>query len=375
MREEQATRKAPLRYDGRCRGLSDAQRAEREAAGAKPALRYALAPGGETAWDDVVRGAVTFQNDVLDDFVIVRSDGLPTYNFACVVDDHEMQISHVIRGDDHISNTPRQLLLYAAFGWAPPIFAHAAMILGADGSRLSKRHGASSVEAFRDLGIIPAALDNFLALLGWAYDGTREIFTLAELEELFKLERVGRTPSTFNMEKLEWLNGQHLKRESEESRARYVREFLSTRGEDVSAHTEEWWVLFVRMLGERLKTLVDAKTYGRFALEDKLEMDAEAWTSVIERPGAGDRFEELAARLEGDNEFSLASLEALTRELAAASGLKAGELIGLARVALTGRKISPGIFEVMVLLGKERSVARLREAAARWRAEAGVSRA
>ncbi len=375
MREEQATRKAPLRYDGRCRGLTDAQRAEREAAGAKPALRYALAAGGETAWDDVVRGTVTFQNDVLDDFVIVRSDGLPTYNFACVVDDHEMQISHVIRGDDHISNTPRQLLLYAAFGWTPPVFAHAAMILGADGSRLSKRHGATSVEAFRDLGIIPAALDNFLALLGWAYDGTREIFTLAELEELFKLERVGRTPSTFNMEKLEWLNGQHLKRESEESRAAYVREFLATRGVDVSAHTNEWWVLFVRMLGERLRTLVDAESYGRFALEAKLEMDAEAWTSVIERPGAADRFEELAARLEADGEFSLASLEAATRELAAASGLKAGELIGLARVALTGRKISPGIFEVMVLLGKERAVARLREAAARWRAEAGVSRA
>ena len=375
MREQQAAAKAPLRYDGRCRGLSDAQRAERESRGVKFALRFALDATGETAWEDVVRGTVTFQNDVLDDFVLVRSDGLPTYNFACVVDDHEMRISHVIRGDDHISNTPRQLLLYRAFGWTPPRFAHAAMILGPDGSRLSKRHGATSVEAFRDLGIIPEALDNFLALLGWAYDGTREIFTLAELAECFRLERVGGNPSMFNQEKLEWINGQHLKRESEATRARRVREFLAGRGVDTTAHPEEWWVLFVRMLGDRLKTLVDAESVGRFALDDRLDVDTEAWISVIERPGAGERLEELAVRLEADNEYSLASLEALTREHAAASGLKAGELIGLARVALTGRKISPGIFEVMVLLGKERAVRRLRESAARWRAEAGVPRA
>src|SRR5204862_173656 len=195
-----------------------AERAAREREGRMAALRFLLPSGGETAWEDVVRSHVAFANDVLDDFVLLRSGGHPTYNFACVVDDHEMEITHVIRGDDHISNTPRQILLYAAFDFRTPIFAHVPMILGADGSRLSKRHGATSVEAFRDLGFVPEALVNFLALLGWSYDGTRELFTLQELEQLFTLERVGTNPAIFNVEKLEWMNGQHLRRESEELR-------------------------------------------------------------------------------------------------------------------------------------------------------------
>jgi len=373
MRERQTAAKEPQRYDGRCRALGDADRARLAAEGRGAALRFALDPVGESAWDDVVRGPVAFRNDLLDDFVIVRSDGLPTYNFACVVDDHDMAITHVIRGDDHISNTPRQLLLYRAFGWEPPVFAHASMILGPDGSRLSKRHGATSVEAFADLGIVPAALDNFLALLGWAYDGTREIFTLDELEQLFRLERVGANPSTFNPEKLEWINAQHLKREPDEVRARLVRDFVAARGVDAGAHSDAWWVMLVRALGDRLKTLADAREYGRFALEPELEIDPEAWAGVIEKPGSGERLEELATRLAADVEFGAESLERITRQCATDAGLKAGELIGLARVALTGRKVSPGIFDVMLLLGKAQVVSRLHEAAARWRAEVGVA--
>src|SRR3989442_4893851 len=152
------------------------------------------------------------------------------------------------------------------------------MTLGPDGCRLSRRHGATSVEPFRDLGIIPPALVNFLALLGWAYDGTREVFTLAELEQVFRLERVGANPATFNREKLEWINAQHLKRESEETRARLVRAFLAARGVHVDMHTEEWWRLFVRALGDRLRTLADAESYGRFALDDALEVEPEAWS-------------------------------------------------------------------------------------------------
>src|SRR5437762_3978201 len=189
------------RYDGRCRGLSAADRAARAAEGRASAIRFALDPVGESAWDDLVRGRVAFQNEVLDDFVLLRSDGLPTYNFACVVDDQLMQISDVIRGDDHISNTPRQLLIYTAFGWTPPRFAHVPMILGEDGTRLSKRHGATSVAAYRDLGYLPEALDNFLALLGWSYDGKTELFTLDELVQKFRIERVGANPAVFNHEK------------------------------------------------------------------------------------------------------------------------------------------------------------------------------
>ncbi len=368
-REEQTRRNQPPRYDGRCRDLDAAARASREAEGRTAALRFRLPGAGETAWDDLVRGRVAFQNEVLDDFVLMRSDGLPTYNFACVVDDHEMAISHVIRGDDHISNTPRQILLYQALGWTPPAFAHVPMILGADGTRLSKRHGATSIAAYRDLGFVPEAMVNFLALLGWSYDGERELFSLAELEQAFKLERVGSNPAVFNLEKLEWMNGQHLKRMPEEERTRRAMEFLAARGHDLSGRSPEWRLGLVRAIGDRLKTLMDAERYGAFALRAELELDPAAWAEVRERPEVGPRLEALAGRLERDREFSLASLERETRGLAAELGIKAGELMATARVALTGRKVAPGLFEVMWLLGRERAVARLREAAGRWAAE------
>jgi glutamyl/glutaminyl-tRNA synthetase len=275
----------------------------------------------------------------------------------------------VIRGDDHISNTPRQILLYQAFGWDAPVFAHVPMILGADGTRLSKRHGATSVEAFRDLGILPEALVNFLALLGWSYDGQREFFTLAELEKVFALERVGSNPAIFNLEKLEWLNGQHLKALPEEERVRRVEEFLTARGHDLSARTPEWRRTLVRAIGDRLKTLADAERYGAFALREALDEDEAAWADLRERPEADARLEALAKKLSALGEFTLEALERETRGLAAELGIKAGELIGMARVALTGRKVSPGIFEVMWLLGRERTLERLARAASRWRAE------
>src|SRR2546426_5022554 len=264
-RKQMAERGEAPKYDGRCRGLDGAARERLAGERRSAAIRFASPDQGETDWDDVVRGRVAFQNQVLDDFVLRRSDGLPTYNFACVVDDHEMQISHVIRGDDHISNTPRQLLLYQALGWQVPRFAHVPMILGSDGSRLSKRHGATSVVAYREMGYLPSALVNFLALLGWSYDGTQELFTLAELERLFRLERVGSNPAVFNLEKLEWMNGQHLKRLPEAERTRRVGEFLAARGHDLSTRSPERLALLVRAIGERMKKLTDAEGHGAFA--------------------------------------------------------------------------------------------------------------
>ena len=373
-RAAQFARGEPPRYDGRCRGLDAAGRARLEGEGRTPALRFALPGPGETAWEDVIRGRVAFRNEVLDDFVIVRSDGLPTYNYACVVDDHRMEITDVIRGDDHVSNTPRQLLLFQALGWEPPRFAHVPMILGEDGSRLSKRHGATSVAAYRDLGYLPEALLNFLALLGWSFDGQREMFTLPELEQAFRLERVGSNPAIFNLDKLEWMNGQHMKLLPEAERVRRVAAFLATRGYDLSVRPPEWGAALVRAIGDRMKTLADAERYGVFALRDALEVDPEAWAGLREKPEVGPRLAELGRRLAADPEFSLASLEQETRELARGLGIKAGELMAAARVALTGRTVAPGLFEVMALLGRERTVARLRAAAERWAEESPHAR-
>ncbi|MBI1799869.1 MAG: glutamate--tRNA ligase [Candidatus Eisenbacteria bacterium] len=365
-RAAQLARSEAPRYDGRCRALDDAGRARLEAEGRKAALRFAKNEDGGLAWEDGVRGAVSFQNDVLDDFVLLRSDGLPTYNFACVVDDHEMEISHVIRGDDHISNTPRQLLLYRAFGWAAPHFAHVPMILGGDGSRLSKRHGATSVASYAELGYLPEAMVNFLALLGWSPGDNRELFALSELETLFGLDRCGSSPAVFNLEKLEWMNARHLKRLSEDDRVRRVEDFMAARGHDLSGRSPEWRAGLVRAIGDRLKTLKDVEFYGAFALRESLETDPQAWAELCERPGVGPRLAALAGRLASDPDFTLESLERETRGLAAEFGIKAGELMSAARVALTGRRVAPGLFEVMWLLGKDRTLERLRDAASRW---------
>jgi nondiscriminating glutamyl-tRNA synthetase len=372
-REQQLARGEPPRYDGRCRSLDAAAAARFEDDGRKPALRFLHSGDDEVVWEDQVRGRVAFPAAVLDDFVILRSDGHPTYNFACVVDDHAMEITHVIRGDDHISNTPRQLLLYQAFGWDRPEFAHVPMILGEDGSRLSKRHGATSVEAYRDLGYLPEGMVNFLALLGWSFDGERELFSLAELEQAFRLERVGSNPAIFNTTKLEWMNGQHMKRLPEADRVRRVEAFLAARGYDLSARSPEWRAALVRAIGDRLKTLADAETYGAFALRAELEVDPEAWSGLLEKPEVGARLEALATRIEADTAFTLESLEKETRGLAADLGIKAGDLMSAARVALTGRRVAPGLFEVMALLGKPVAVRRLRDAAGRWAVERGTT--
>jgi len=372
-RQEQLARGEDPRYDGRCRALAAGDAAARERAGEPFALRFARPEPEEVAWDDVVRGRVAFRSDVLDDFVLVRSDGLPTYNFACVVDDVEMRISHVIRGDDHISNTPRQILLYRALGEPEPVFAHASMILGPDGKRLSKRHGATSVEAFGEQGILPEGMVNFLALLGWALDGHTELFTLAELERVFTLERVNPNPAVFDTQKLEWINAQHLKRLDEAERVRRVVAFLAARGHDLTPHGGAWCTAFVRALGDRLRTLADAEDVGAFALQDPPAMDPEAWADLLGRGAAADRLEALAARVRSLPEWSLEALEGATRGLATEQGVKAGEVITPARIALTGRRAAPGIFEVMWLLGRERVVSRMESAAVRWRAESPLA--
>ena len=373
-RAEQLARGEDPRYDGRCRMLTAAERAARRTAGSRPALRFARPDEDESvAWDDVVRGRVSFQSAVLDDFVLMRSDGLPTYNFACVVDDVTMRITHVIRGDDHISNTPRQLMIYRALAAPEPVFAHASMILGPDGKRLSKRHGATSVEAFGELGILPEGMVNFLALLGWALDGKTELFSLAELEQVFRLERVNPNPAVFDTAKLEWVNAQHLKGLPEADRVKRVLGFLAERGHDLRPRGEEWCVTFVRALGDRIRTLADALDVGAFVLVGTPPIEPEAWLELAQKAGAAVRLNALADRLEVLPEWTLAAVEAATRGLATELGVKAGEIIAPARVAVTGRKAAPGIFEVLWLVGKSEAASRLRSAASRWQVESPLA--
>jgi nondiscriminating glutamyl-tRNA synthetase len=368
-REAAMTRGEPPRYDRTCLRLPPGEADARAARGEPFALRFRM-PDGETSWNDGVRGSVTFQNAVLDDLVILRTDRHPTYNFAAVVDDHLMEITHVLRGDDHISNTPRQIRIYEALGWAPPQFAHVPMILGADGTRLSKRHGATSVTTFRDEGFLPDTMVNFLALLGWAYDGEREMFTLRELEEAFTLDRVSKNPAIFNYEKLEWMNGEYFRALPLAKRTDLVLAHLrSTKALPETALADRAFLeKAVDAAGDRVKRPQQFLAYSAYLFVDRVDPDPAAWSDLAAKAGASGRLRKLADALETVDPFEHDPLEKATRGLAATEGVKAGEVIMPARIALTGKKVTPGIFDVMLLLGRERSVRRLRDAADRLEA-------
>ena len=368
-REAAMSRGEPPRYDRTCLRLPPGESDARVARGEPFALRFRM-PDGETSWDDGVRGLVAFQNAVLDDLVILRTDRHPTYNFAAVVDDHLMEITHVLRGDDHISNTPRQIRIYHALGWTPPRFAHVPMILGADGTRLSKRHGATSVTTFRDEGFLPETMVNFLALLGWAYDGEREMFTLRELEEAFTLDRVSKNPAIFNYEKLEWMNGEYFRALPLAKRTDLVLAHLrSTKALPETALADRAFLeRAVEAAGDRVKRPQQFLDYSAYLFVDRVDPDPAAWSDLAAKAGAPGRLRKLADALSGVEPFEHDPLEKATRGLAATEGVKAGEVIMPARIALTGKKVTPGIFDVMLLLGRERSVRRLREAADRLEA-------
>ena len=368
-REAAMTRGEPPKYDRQCLRLPEGDSDARAAKGEPFAIRFRM-PDGETSWEDGVRGQVTFQNAVLDDLVILRTDRHPTYNFAAVVDDHLMEISHVIRGDDHISNTPRQIRIYDALGWAPPVFAHVPMILGPDGTRLSKRHGATSVTSFRDEGFLPQTMVNFLALLGWAYDGEREIFSLKELEEVFSLDRVSKNPAIFNYEKLEWMNGEYFRALPLGERTDLVIAHLKATNALPEAALSDRAFLerAVEAAGDRVKRPQQFLGYSAYLFVDRVDPDPAAWSDLVAKAGASGRLRKLADALQTVESFDHDALEAATRGLAAAEGVKAGEVIMPARIALTGKKVTPGIFDVMLLLGKDRTVRRLREAADRLEA-------
>ena len=324
-------------------------------------VRFRTPLDGETVVEDLVKGPIVFQNADLDDFIILRSDGTPIYNFCVVVDDVDMRITHVIRGDDHVANTPRQILIYKALDAPLPYFAHLPLILGGDKARLSKRHGASSVFQYRDDGYLQEALVNFLARLGWAH-GDQEIFTRDELVEYFSLEHVGKAAAEFNAEKLQWLNFQHLKATPAEKLAELVCPFLQQAGLPVPSD-RAWLARAVETLRERAKTLRELAELLRFYVSDDVRPSPKAAAQHL-KPEITAALAELTERLETLQPWEPTAIEAAVHTTMDAHHLALGKLAQPVRVAVTGGTVSPGIFEVLDVLGRERTIARLRAALA-----------
>ncbi len=369
-REELAGRRSaavaaglPPKYDGRCLELTEAQRGRLERERGSPVLRFRIPEGRETAFDDLIRGRVAFRNDLLDDFVIIKSSGSPSFNFANVVDDHLMRISHVIRGDEHLSNTPRHILLYEALGFQKPEFAHLPMILGTDGAKLSKRHGATSVEWFREAGFLPQALVNYLALLGWGTSDSQQIFgSSEEMAEKFSLERVSRNPAVFDMKKLEWMNGYYIRNLDTGVLVDLAVPFLEAKGLLKKNFCRDYVEKVVLLERERLKKLGDLPELTDFFFLEDIEIDPKAREKFLAKPGTARLLSEYLDILENHEEFDKIKLENLTRRFMAERGVKGKDLMQPVRVAITGKTASPGLFEVMELLGRERVTSRIKKA-------------
>jgi glutamyl-tRNA synthetase len=337
------------KYDGKCRNLSA------PIPGRIPAIRFKAPQEGKTILPDLIKGTIEFDNGEMDDLVILRSDGWPTYNFSVVVDDATMGITHVIRGDDHVNNTPRQILLYQAFRYALPQFAHVPMILGGDKARLSKRHGATSVMAYQEMGYLPEALVNYLVRLGWS-SGDQEVFTREELIQKFSLDSVGKSAAVFNAEKLLWLNGVYIRQESPEKLAALLLPFLEARG--LKPRSMDWLAEVAATLKERARTLVEMADMAEFYLRDDFPVDEKAEKKHLSA-NIKPSLQTLVARLEGSAEIREKDLEDTMKEIAAAENLKLGAIAQAVRVALTGKSASPGIYEVMRILGREEVLKRL----------------
>lgn len=351
-RQRALKEKRKPKYDGHCRELAN------PVPGRTPAIRFKASQHGKTVLHDLIKGTIEFDNEELDDLIILRSDGWPTYNFSAMVDDATMGITHVIRGDDHVNNTPRQILLYQAFGYPLPQFAHVPMILGADKARLSKRHGATSVMAYKEMGYLPQALVNYLVRLGWSH-GDQEVFTKEDLIQKFSLENVGKSAAVFNGEKLLWLNGLYLRQEKPETLAELLLPFLEARG--LKPRSMAWLAEVTKTLRERAKTLVEMAEQAEFYLRDDFQTDEKAQKKHL-TPNIKEPLEVLVARLEATPEMDEKGLEEIFKGIAEAKGLKLGAIAQPVRVALTGKSVSPGIYEVMAILGKEEVLRRLSKA-------------
>jgi glutamyl-tRNA synthetase len=341
------------KYDGTCRH-------KKQAPSEKAVVRFKAPLSGTTVLADVIKGDIVFKNEELDDFVICRSDGSPTYNFAVVVDDITMGVNTIIRGDDHVMNTPKQIQLYRAFGAALPLFGHVPMVLGKDRTRLSKRHGATSVTAYRDMGYLPEALINYLVRLGWSH-GDQEFFTRGELIEVFNLENIGRAAGVFDVEKLMALNADHIKAAAPSRLAAPLAGFMREKGIEIEGDPRAEKV--IASLSARSKTLREMAEQAVFYFDEEIAYDPDAARKFLTLE-ALPSLTLLIAALETLGDFSEQAVEQVFHGLVEKTGLKLGKIAQPVRVALSGRAASPGIYEIMAIIGRERVLARLRKAIA-----------
>jgi len=368
LRAEQVRRKQPPGYDRLCRHLTPRERAKKQAEGIIPVVRFKVPREGQTRFNDLIYGDVVFEHNTIDDFVLLKSDGYPTYHLANVVDDHAMKVSHVIRAEEWISSTPRHLLLYQALGFEPPQFVHHPMILGPDRAKLSKRHGAVSILDYREMGYLPQTMFNFLSLIGWSLDDKTELMSRQELIDNFSLERIGKTGAIFNREKLDWMNGVYIRRLTADQFFEAVQPYLMT---DIPAgealiSSEEYVRAILPLVQERARTLLEVVELTQFFFIDQLDYKPDLLIGKnMSRESAIPALKAAQQKLSPLGTFDADSLEGVLRPLAAELGLKTGQLFGVLRVAVTGRMAAPPLFQTMAVLGKERCLRRIEAALAK----------
>ncbi|NLO22710.1 MAG: glutamate--tRNA ligase [Syntrophomonadaceae bacterium] len=362
--EKEAARqsKSDYKYGGHCRHISKNEAEERIRSGEAAVVRFKAPTDGVVVVNDLIRGEVEFDNRLLDDFILAKSDGGPTYNFAVVVDDHCMAISHVIRAEEHLSNTPKQILLYKALGWGLPQFAHASMILAPDRSKLSKRHGATSVQEFRDDGYLPEALINYLALLGWSSKEDRDFWTREELLERFSLDGISRSPAIYDMEKLSWMNGHYLAQADSERIAALLHEDAQRKGYLSNSRQQDKFLAVLELLKPRVKTVPAILEEGAYFFDPITKFDEKGCRKYFGQEDSLKIMEECLSLCQGSDFESAEKLEQELRQRAEDLKLKAAQLIHPIRLAISGRTATPGLFEVMMILGKSECIQRISSA-------------
>lgn len=360
IREEQRKSKKRIGYDRHCRALTPDQQSQYERQGITPVIRLKAPLEGQTTFHDMVYGTITVENATLDDLVLLKSDGFPTYHLAVVVDDHHMEISHILRGDEWLPTVPNRIVLYHAFGWKIPVYAHLPLILAPTGKgKLSKRHGGVEIRDFRRQGYLPEAMVNYLARVGWSYDDKTEIFGRDELIRYFDLSGINNSPARFSYERLEWMNGYYIRQLGPADLANKLVPFLDEAGLNVSAAEVQPLVPLVQ---ERLKTLSEAVNWLDFFFQDRVDYDPNLLIGKkMDAAGSLTALEQARATLASLSPFEAETIEPALRSLADALGLKAGQLLGVIRIAVSGKQVAPPLFETLAALGQERTLLRIDE--------------